>query len=142
MQPVCLSKRLQDWPFKVYMRWQDRTCQVTAEQQDRCVVEVGPPTLAETESVWWVGYHCCSQCCCLHLNTERKFFSAYPRLLETGDTNLLGLGSFPALLWQPGALPPSPGTPVSLSKMRKLLLTILLSSRRCEVKPRLFRHLT
>lgn len=125
------------------MRWQDRTCQATAEQQERGVVEVGPHTLAEESWDCSVGgvpllfstpvppFQRCKQSC-----------SAYPRPLETGNTNLLGLGSFPAFLWQPGALPSSPGTPVNLSKMRKLLLTNLLSSRRCEVQPRLFRHLT
>lgn len=35
------------------MHWQDGTRQVTAEQQERCVVEVGPHTLAE-ESWDWV----------------------------------------------------------------------------------------
>lgn len=95
----------------------------------------------ETASQGWVGFCCCSQPHSLHLNTAGKF--AQPAYSHwKWEIDLLGLGSFPALLWQTGALPPSSGIPVNLSKMRKHLLTNPLCSKRCHVKSWCFSHLT
>lgn len=97
---------------------------------------------AGTESACRLGYHCSSFMPVPSFECWKRICSACPWLPETGGTNCFGLGSFFAFLWQPEALPPSPGTPVSLSKMRKLLLANPLSSRRCQVEPSLLRHVT